>query len=318
MSKRDNNYAPNEWIMPLGCNTAPKLLDNYEARALIDRILQDDEDAKNEFCARLSRYVIHCIKSRYDNLSDHDLSDYVNEAWLYLLSKIHLYDPSKDVEITTFLTPYIRHACLKHLSWTNNSTVFRQSLRAKIAEVERKLIAKYNKSPSYVDIAAYMGVRASTVHSVMNASVMSYDDVVLDNAVYDSEENSEMIESDNDYTNPEQSYISKESSDMIRNAIETLPRIQREVLVRKYGLYGHRICKEIEISKALGIPVQDIGKIETMALDSLRYNKKLSGFKDNYDKVARVLGEKPVTVTPITAAERMMDLIESAEAEDLF
>ena len=63
----------------------------------------------------------------------------------------------------------------------------------------------------------------------------------------------------------------RENARLLRSAVErVLTDQEREVICRRYGLFGFQGCKQREVAQALGISRSYVSRIEKRALERLR------------------------------------------------
>ena len=63
----------------------------------------------------------------------------------------------------------------------------------------------------------------------------------------------------------------RENARLLRKAVESaLTEQEKQVIVRRYGLFGRSACRQREVAEALGISRSYVSRIEKRALEKLR------------------------------------------------
>jgi len=308
---KKNSYQ--RYIFELDDKVYVPLTDNYEAKALFDRMSAGDEDAKNEFYHRIARYVIRFICNTCPFCTEQHYGDLFDEAWLEIMKLYKYYDPERGSP-TTFLKFAIKNAIYKHLSFSNGGLSVQRAAKVRaLHNAEKRLMEEFGYIPDDIAIAYEMGVRVSEVRKI-RMDIEGIQSKSLD----DSFENYPAA----DDTNPEKSVIEKETTSILEDVINGLSEQQREVICRRFGIFGYDVQTEREIADDTGIPLQNIAKIQIEAQRALRVNQKIrhlvyggSKVYDN-DDIMKDLGNECVMIVPEQASQRMMCDILDMELED--
>ena len=95
-----------------GGGSFPKPLSAAEARLWLDRLAQDDPEARNVLIERNLRLVAHIIKKYYTQSADQD--DLISIGTIGLIKGISSFDPSKGARLATYAARCIENEILMY------------------------------------------------------------------------------------------------------------------------------------------------------------------------------------------------------------
>ena len=87
----------------------------------------------------------------------------------------------------------------------------------------------------------------------------------------------------------------------------SLPKIERTIIVLKYGLYGYEKKSRAEIAKQTGISVAKIRYYQQSAIRKLRKNVAMKNVFSDYSQASSV---KKISFSETSVAERQMSELE--------
>lgn len=79
-------------------------------------------------------------------------------------------------------------------------------------------------------------------------------------------------------TSPESCFEIIEGEEILRKAVDTLPNVDRRVLVMRFGMYGSEAHTLRQIGEAFSLTKQRIEQIEKRAISKLRKNRQVKNF----------------------------------------
>ena len=96
-----------------GGEALPAPLSPEEEQALIERLTQDDEEAKSELIERNLRLVVYIAK-KFDN-TNIDIEDLISVGTIGLIKAVNSFDGSKKIKIATYASRCIENEILMYL-----------------------------------------------------------------------------------------------------------------------------------------------------------------------------------------------------------
>lgn len=137
-----------------GVNTSKlPILNNDEKKKLFDRILQGDEEARQQYIYGNLRLVLSVIQ-RFSNRGEY-MDDLFQVGCIGLIKAIDNFDVSQGVKFSTYAVPMIIGEVRRYLR-DNNSIRVSRSLRDtayKALQVKERLTAENSKEPTVEEIA---------------------------------------------------------------------------------------------------------------------------------------------------------------------
>ncbi len=286
------------------------------------------ELAGNEIVNQLKK-LIYSIGHKYfssymKNLSQpQTVEDLTQSAWCGVFEAISAYDPTRGNPTTYFYRP-ILHEMTEYINrYYNKATSYSVGVRKKINQARESLAAVGNDNPSILDLAYESGLRPSKIRKSLDIEVGAKT-ISLDAPVDDTTDQAygmnHVAVANDSYANPYEIMCKKERIAQIRAAIDALPKSQREVIVRRFGLAGNRPENYTSIFKATGITTNRTKELEQRAMTRLRLNPTLrqSWAGGKAMEIKEELDFEPVAMTPDSAAWAMADLLQEIEDVSLF
>ncbi|MFA6861571.1 MAG: sigma-70 family RNA polymerase sigma factor [Bacilli bacterium] len=213
-----------------------KMLKEYRANPSID--------LRNEIVENNLRLVI-AMSKQYAHKLHVPIMDLIQEGSMGLMNAVENFDLSKGYAFSTFAVPYIKNSIRRYLS--DKAKLIRlppqvQTLNRKISQAHDELFSKLEREPSYQEIAKYLGngIKESQVRNALinqkTTDVYSFDYQQNDNGQNDDERN--LYDQVADYSqNPSQITEENDRVRLFDEALETLPARDREIFIRRKGLY---------------------------------------------------------------------------------
>jgi len=258
------------------------LLTPEREKVLAGRMMEGDEDAKNELVEANLRLVVSIAK-RYVGRGMFFL-DLIQEGNLGLMKAVDKFDYEKGYKFSTYATWWIRQAITRAIAdqaRTIRIPVHMVETIHKVSRISRQLLQENGREPTAEEIGQRLEMTAEKVREIMK---IAQDPVSLETPIGEEEDShlGDFIP-DDDTPSPAEST----STDILREELErqlhTLTRREEHVIKLRFGLYDGRTRTLEEVGKEFDITRERIRQIEAKALRKLRHPSRarhLKGFME--------------------------------------
>ena len=245
-----------------GVNTAKlPLLTNEEKDTLFRRILDGDEEAREQYIKGNLRLVLSVIQ-RFSN-SQENIDDLFQIGCIGLIKAIDNFDITQNVKFSTYAVPMILGEVRRYLR-DNNSIRVSRSLRDtayKALYAREQLTRTNSKEPTLMEIAQEIGVSKEDITYALDAiqtPVSLYEPVYTDGG-----DPLFVMDQISDKKNLEENWVEDLS---LVEAMKRLPERERHIIDMRFfeGKTQTEVAQEIHISQA------QVSRLEKNALKSMK------------------------------------------------
>jgi RNA polymerase primary sigma factor len=254
------------------------LLTAQEEIELAKRIERGDLAAKDRMINSNLRLVIS-VARKYQG-QGLPLSDLIQEGMLGLIRAVEKFDWRKGFKFSTYGTLWIRQAIGRGLANSGRTVRLPVHIVArarKIQDAERKLAAELGRQPTVEEIAARVELDVDEVADIRRAD---RGPTSLDQGVGEDGETSlgDLIAADG--PSVEQEVATEVETELLEEAVDGLPPVERDVLKLRFGLGRNEPIALRETGKRLGLSSERVRQLESRALKRLAQDESLAALSE--------------------------------------
>ena len=253
------------------------VLSSEEEIELFKRLSNGDESAR-EIIARHNLKLVVSIVKKY-NVTGVNLLDLIQEGNIGLMTAIEKFDYTLGNKFSTYAINWIKQAATRYL-YNNGRTVripvhIMEQIR-KMHRTTKELQQKLKVEPTDAQVAEALEIE---VDKLMELRVISQDVVSLDSPVGADDDGDSTLgdfitnDSADDRLTTEEMYEKQELREIIEHILMGLGEREKEVLIRRFGLYGNREETLEEIGTDFGVTRERIRQLEARGIKYLRNPK---------------------------------------------
>jgi len=237
-----------------------EVLSREEEAVYAERAARGDKEAREKLITSNLRFVVS-VAVKYQNLGL-PLMDLINEGNMGLIKAVEKFDVKKGFKFISYARWWIRHYILK--------AIFEQSTSIRMP---LKYATRFAREEEAADSGAIEQLK------------MLYHTASLDQRLSEDDNSDTMLDTIDDgrYEHPEKIVMERSLREIIDEVMEKLKPIEKEVIMRHFGLNGGKPLTLKEIGEKYNLTKERIRQIEHTALQKLKYpmsKRKVTDFME--------------------------------------
>jgi RNA polymerase primary sigma factor len=246
-----------------------RLLTPEEEVRLAARIKRGDQKARQHMIRANLRLVVKIAQdyARYGL----PLLDLISEGNIGLVKAVERFDPKKGGKLSTYAAWWIKQSIKRALANQSKTIRLPAHLVDKIARMrraERALTEKLGREPTETEVAAALGVEASTVGHWNSVAVKP---TSLDAPIGDEDSGTfGDIIGDERVRLPHEEIMDRQLLEEVESLMHKLDRREREILKHRYGLRGAKVETLEDVGARFHITRERVRQLQNSALLRLR------------------------------------------------
>lgn len=264
------------------------LLTVEEEIELAVKIRQGDEEAKTKLINSNLRFVISAAK-QYQNLGL-SLGDLINEGSMGLIRAAELFDETRGFKFTSYAVWWIRNKILTAVSAYGNAMrlpLHQVAILNKINKAILKLNQELGREPELFELVKETQLPELDVKRVLDWYI-AYKPTSLDMEIGQNDD-FKLSDIITDYEETDQKILDEENIDTLNKLLSLLDPREKDVLIKRLGLFGQEKMKQIEVAKEYGVTGTTIGQVERRAMRRLKVRARKINF-NNFEDFRKLLG----------------------------
>ncbi len=249
------------------------LLTAEEEKRLSRRIAKGDSEARQRFLRANLRLVVNIAKQYVPSNDPEMLMDLIQEGNLGLMRAVDRFRAEYNTRFSTYGVYWIRQAILRALK-SRRIVRLPENVVDRILQMQRfrqRLYQELGRAPTSEELAVEMKTSRREIDKLEEASS---EVISLDRAVRgrDEEEETPLRDLLEDFDTPQPLDLAQSAiaTREVREAVESLPGREREIVELRFGLTGKPPMTLEEIGKEFDISRERVRQLQNVALERLR------------------------------------------------
>ena len=237
------------------------VLTKKEKEELLNKIKQGDEEARQEFIYGNLRLVLSVMKRFYGRGENAD--DLFQVGCVGLIKSIDNFDPSQNVQFSTYAVPMIMGEIRRYLRDNNSIRVSRsvRDLAYKVLQYKEKYQKENNKEPTIEEMSKELKVEKEEIVFSLDAI---QDPISLQEPIYnDGSDSIYIMDQVKDKRNTDELWAENMT---IRQAMKKLNSKEKDIINRRF-FEGKT---QMEVANELGISQAQVSRIEKNAITRIK------------------------------------------------
>ena len=238
---------------------------------------------RNRFVEANLRLVLAMVRRFHNDWLP--LEDLVQEGNLGLLRAVGRFQPDRGFRFSTYATWWIRHSIMRALADKGalvRVPVHAHDLSRRLMAVTGYLASQLGREPTIEELASQLGFCATRLRKLTHDSHQAYCSTDAELSENDPRRLSDVL-TDPDARNQEDQAMAAELCRQVSAVLDRLPKLEAEILRRRYGLEGEAPCTLRELGEEHSLSRERIRQLQTRALGRVRMALK---FVDPTDRPA--------------------------------
>jgi len=269
--ERHNRSILSQYLKEIG---EEPLLSADEEKRLSRQIAKGNSEARQKFLRANLRLVVNIAKQYVPSNDPEMLMDLIQEGNMGLMRAVDRFKAEYNTRFSTYGVYWIRQAILRALKSRRivrlpENVVDRILL---MQRVRQRLYQELGRAPAAEELAVEMRTSRQEIDRLEEASS---EVISLDRAVRgrDEEEETPLQDLLEDFETPQPGEMAQAAmaTREVREAVQSLPTREREIVELRFGLTGRAPMTLEEIGKEFDISRERVRQLQNVALDRLRH-----------------------------------------------